>query len=87
MANETEIKQLESILSYLIKPNMTIDEKIKALSAPSWRSHNLGYGAVMAGKMMGGINDAQTEQFELDCKYKYEINRLIDLLEEIKGES
>ena len=87
MANEIEIKQLESILSYLIKPNMTIDEKIKVLSDSYWRSHNFGYGEVMAGKMMGGINDAQTEQFELDCKYKYEINRLIDLLEEIKGES
>ena len=86
MVNETEIKNLESTLSYLIKPDMTIDEKIKALSDSFWRSHNLGFGEHMAGKMMAGINDSQTEQYELDCKYKYEVSRLIDLLKEIKEE-
>ena len=87
MTNEQEINQLESILSYLIKPNMTLDEKIKSLSNSYWRSHNSGYGEHMAGKMMGGINDSQTEQYELDCKYKYEVSRLIDLLKETKEEA
>ena len=86
MANETEIKRLEITLSYLIKQDMTIDEKIKALSDSFWRSHNFGYGEYMAGKMMGGINNSQTEQYSLDCKYKYEVSRLIDLLKEIKEE-
>ena len=86
MANETEIKHLESILSYLIKPNMTREEKIKTLSDSFWRSQNFGYVEYMAGKMMSGINDSQTEQYNLDCKYKYEVNRLIELLKEVKGE-
>ena len=86
MANETEIKRLEITLSYLIKQDMTIDEKIKALSDSFWRSHNFGYGEAVANKQMSGIIDGQTEQYDLDCKYKYEVSRLIDLLKEIKEE-
>ena len=86
MTKEQEIKQLESILSYLIKPNMTLDEKIKALSNSYWRSHNFGYSEAIANKQMSGIIDGQTEQYDLDCKYQNEVNRLIELLEESKKE-
>ena len=86
MTNEQEINQLEITLSYLIKQDMTIDEKIKALSDSFWRSHNSGYGEAVANKQMSGIIDGQTEQYDLDCKYKYEVSRLIDLLKEIKEE-
>ena len=86
MTKEQEINQLETMLSYLIKPNMTLDEKIKSLSKSYWRSHNSGYGDAIANKQMSGINDGQTEQYDLDCKYQYEVNRLIELLEESKKE-
>ena len=80
MHSDQEINALESTLSYLIKPQMTTEEKIKALFDSFWRSHNSGFGDYMAGKMMSGISDGQTEQYELDCKYKYEVNRLLELL-------
>ena len=80
------IKKLEDELKFLIKPNMTIDEKIKSLSDSFWRSHNASFGDYIAGKLMGGEEDSQTMQYELDCKYKYEVSILLDLLKESKEE-
>lgn len=80
-----EIQELENKLSYLIRPTMTVDEKLKALERSFWRSHNAGFGEHIAGMLMGGIDNGETEQYELDCKYKWEVSRLIDLLRESKG--
>ena len=77
-----EIAELEKTLSYLIRPDMTREEKIKALSNSFWASHNAGYCDYMAGKEMGGVSDDQTEQWDLDCKYKYEVSRLLNLLKD-----
>jgi len=77
-----EIKDLEKSLGYLINSEMTIDQKIKALSDSYWSSHNAGYCDYMAGKLMGGVSDTQTERWELDCKYIYEVSRLLDLLKQ-----
>lgn len=82
-----EIKALETLLKHLIKPNMTVDEKIKVLSNSYWASHNVGYGDYIAGKLMAGIEDCQTERYDLDCKYKWEAERLCDLLNELKAEN
>ena len=89
MCNETreKIRALEETLRYLIRPGMSIDEKLKALRDSYWRSHNAGYCDYIAGMQMGGITNGQTEQHDLDCRYKYEVERLIDLLEELKKES
>ena len=77
-----EIQKLEQELSYLIKPGMTAEKKLKALNNSFWRSHNAGYCDHMAGREMGGEVSWETDQWDLDCKYKWEVDRLIDLLKE-----
>ena len=80
-----EIEELEKTLKFLIKPNMTVDEKLKALGNSFWRSHNAGYCDHIAGMLMGGIENEETEMHDLDCRYKWEVNRLCDLLKEYKA--
>lgn len=81
-----EIEKLEKMLRYLIRPDMTLEEKIKALKNSFWRSHNSGYCDYMAGREMGGEVSADTELWDNDCKYKWEVEKLIDLLEQQGGE-
>ena len=89
MTNEKleRIKALEEELSAIIKPSMTIDEKIKALSGSFWRSHNAGFCDYIAGMLMGGIENGETMQYDWDCKYKWEVEWLLDLLKEYKEET
>ena len=77
-----EVQTLEKELSFLLRPHMTIDEKLKALRDSYWRSHNSGYCDHIAGMLMGGIENGETEQHDLDCKYQWKVVRLIELLEE-----
>ena len=79
-----EIEELEKKLSYLIKSDMTVSEKQSALEKSFWRSHNAGYCDYIAGLLMGGIENGETEKHGLDCKYRYEVSRLLDLLKEIE---
>ena len=81
-----EIEELEKALKFLIKPNMTIDEKLKALGDSFWRSHNSCYCDHIAGMQMGGIENGETRLHDLDCRYKWEVDRLYDLLKEYKEE-
>ena len=76
------IQELESELSFLIKPGMTLEEKRKALSDSFWRSHNAGFCDYMAGREMGGEVSADTRQWDLDCKHKWTVELLLDLLKE-----
>ena len=78
------IEQLEKDLSFLIKPGMTTEEKLKALRDSFWRSHNAGFCDYMAGREMGGEVSRDTELWDLDCKYKYKVDALIDLLKEVE---
>ena len=77
-----EIDQLEKTLSFLVKPNMTREQKIKALSDSFWRSHNAGYCDHIAGMQMGGIENSETKRHDLDCAHKTSVNRLLALLKE-----
>ena len=36
---------------------------------------------------MGGIENGTTKQHDNDCKYKWEVNRLLELLKEIKAKT
>ena len=76
----SRIKELEEMLSYLVKDKMTIEEKLKSLSDAHWQAYNSGYGDAMANKLMGGQEDEQTRLWEKNCKNKYKIDALIDLL-------
>ena len=80
------IKELEEMLSYLIKDKMTVEEKLKSLSNAYWEASNSGYGDAMANKLMGGQEDEQTRLWEKNCKNKYKIDALIDLLGELTDE-
>ena len=82
----SRIKELEEMLSYLVKDKMTIEEKLKSLSNAYWEASNSGYGDAMANKLMGGQEDEQTLRWEKNCKNKYKIDALIDLLGELKEE-
>jgi len=82
-----KIRELESGLTFLIRPGMTREEKIGALRNSWWRSHNTGYCDAMAGRLMGGAEDWQTGQWEQDCREKYRVALLLDLLERDCGEN
>lgn len=81
-AKMQRIQELEKELSFIIKQGMTTEEKLKALNDSFWRSHNSGYCDYMAGREMGGEVSGATEQWDEDCKYKWEVERLMDLLKE-----
>ena len=82
----SRIKELEEMLSYLVNDSMTLEEKLKSLSNAYWEASNSGYGDAMANKLMGGQEDEQTRLWEKNCKNKYKIVALIDLLGELTDE-
>ena len=75
-----EIYLLEQRLAFLIRPHMSTEEKIKALENSFWRSHNASYCDHIAGLQMGGVDNGMTQQHDLDCQYKWDVIRLLDLL-------
>ncbi len=76
------IKALEEALSYLFSENMTAEEKQKCLSDAHWQAWDTGYADAMANRLMGGVEDAQTRLWEKNCRNKYKIDALYDLLTE-----
>lgn len=78
------IEELEKELSYLVNDSMTLEEKLKSLSDAYWEASHSGYGDAMANKLMGGQEDEQTRLWEKNCKNKYKIDELYDLLDELK---
>ena len=80
------IEELEKELSYLVNDSMMLDEKLKSLSNAYWEASHSGYGDAMANKLMGGQEDEQTRLWEKNCKNKYKIDELYDLLGELKEE-
>ncbi|MGN0180227.1 MAG: hypothetical protein ACI4DY_12465 [Monoglobaceae bacterium] len=80
------IEELEKELSYLVNDSMTLEEKLKSLSDAYWEASHSGYGDAMANKLMGGQEDEQTRLWEKNCKNKYKIDALFDLLGELKEE-
>ena len=81
-----EMQELEAVLDWLITPEMSLEKKKSALENSFWRAHNAGYCDYMAGREMGGEVSADTELWDNDCKYKWEVEKLIDLLEQQGGE-
>lgn len=82
----SRIKELEETLSYLVNDSMTLEEKLKSLSDAYWEASHSGYGDAMANKLMGGEEDEQTRLWEKNCKNKYKIDALFDLLNEVRKE-
>lgn len=82
----SRIIELEKELSYLVNDSMTLEEKLKSLSDAYWTASHSGYGDAMANKLMGGEEDEQTRLWEKNCKNKYKIDALFDLLNEVKKE-
>lgn len=82
----SRIKELEEMLSYLVNDSMTLEEKLKSLSDAYWEASHSGYGDAMANKLMAGEEDEQTRLWEKNCKNKYKIDALFDLLNEVKKE-
>lgn len=82
----SRIKELEETLSYLVKDKMTLDEKLKSLADAHWTAWHAGYGDAMANKLMAGQEDWETQMWEKNCKNKYKIDELYDLLDEVKKE-
>ena len=82
----SRIKELEEMLSYLVNGTMTVEQKLKSLSDAYWEASHSGYGDAMANKLMGGQEDEQTRLWEKNCKNKYKIDALFDLLGELKEE-
>ena len=80
------IEELEKELSYLVNDSMTLEEKLKSLSDAYWEASNSGYGDAMANKLMAGEEDWQTLRWEKNCRNKYKIDALFDLLSELKEE-
>ena len=82
----SRIKELEEMLSYLVKDKMTLDEKLKSLADAHWTAWHAGYCDAMANKLMAGQEDWETQTWEKNCHNKYKIDELYDLLDELKKE-
>ena len=82
----SRIKELEETLSYLVNDSMTLEEKLKSLSDAYWEGSHSGYGDAMANKLMAGEEDWQTLSWQKNCKNRYKIDALFDLLSELKEE-
>ena len=80
------IEELEKELSYLVNDSMTLEEKLKSLSDAYWEGSHSGYGDAMANKLMAGEEDWQTLSWEKNCKNRYKIDALFNLLSELKKE-
>lgn len=80
------IEELEKELSYLVNDSMTLEEKLKSLSDAYWEGSHSGYGDAMANKLMAGEEDEQTRLWEKNCKNRYKIDALFNLLNEVKKE-
>lgn len=80
------IEELEKELSYLVNDSMTLEKKLKSLSDAYWEASHSGYGDAMANKLMAGQEDWETQTWEKNCKNKYKIDALIDLLDELLRE-
>lgn len=80
------IVELEKELSYLVNDSMTLEEKLKSLSDAYWEASHSGYGDAMANKLMAGEEDWQTLSWQKNCKNRYKIDALFDLLSELKEE-
>ena len=80
------IEELEKELSYLVNDSMTLEEKLKSLSDAYWVASHSGYGDAMANKLMAGEEDWQTLSWEKNCKNRYKIDALFNLLNEVKKE-
>ena len=80
------IIELEKELSYLVNDSMTLEKKLKSLSDAYWEASHSGYGDAMANKLMAGEEDWQTLSWQKNCKNRYKIDALFDLLSELKEE-
>lgn len=80
------IIELEKELSYLVNDSMTLEEKLKSLSDAYWEASHSGYGDAMANKLMAGEEDWQTLSWKKNCKNRYKIDALFNLLGELKEE-
>ena len=80
------IEELEKELSYLVNDSMTLEEKLKSLADAHWTAWHAGYGDAMANKLMAGQEDWETQMWKKNCKNKYKIDELYDLLDEVKKE-
>ena len=78
------IIELEKELSYLVNDSMTLEKKLKSLSDAYWEASHSGYGDAMANKLMAGEEDWQTLSWKKNCKNRYKIDELYDLLDELK---
>ena len=81
-----QICELEKELSYLVNDSMTLEEKLKSLSDAYWTASHSGYGDAMANKLMAGEEDWQTLSWKKNCKNRYKIDALFNLLGELKEE-
>lgn len=82
----SRIIELEKELSYLVNDSMTLEEKLKSLSDAYWVASHSGYGDAMANKLMAGEEDWQTLSWQKNCKNRYKIDALFNLLGELKEE-
>ena len=77
---------LEGKLSAFIRPEMTLDEKIRVLGGSFWRSHHAGYCDYVAGQRMAGVDSDEVAQHDLDLKYREDVECLLELLDEYRNE-
>ena len=79
-------EQLEEKCSVLYGNEPDIKKRLKILTNAYWQATNAGYADAMAGRLMGGRSDAQTDYWERACSLKYEIAALCDIYKEELGE-
>lgn len=82
----TRKQQLEEACRPLYGKETDIKKRYKILKDAFWQAHNSGYCDAMAGRLMGGHPDRQTDYWEKACSLKYEVSALCDIYREELGE-
>lgn len=70
----------EVTLAYLFCENMSVRERLCALSDAHWQATSRGYADLMKKKLSSGGADTETELWEKNCENKPAINRLYEWL-------
>ncbi len=82
----THRERLEEECAVLYGGETDIKKRFEILKDAYWQARNAGYCDAMAGRLMGGRPDAQTDYWEKACSLKYEVEELCNIYNEELGE-
>ena len=69
-------EELEAKCAVLFEGETDPKRRFAILKDAFWQARHAGYCDAMAGRLMGGRSDSQTDYWEEACRLKYEVEAL-----------